>query len=491
MKQQKAMTVLMLDDEPLMTDRRIILEGQTLVQHGYKVILATKGDGVKSKLAFERGISIHRFVDAAAYDSTQIHSWKHYPENNGVRARVNRELPFLPLWMRSWICAVIWPPIMAASVRRNKLIKKILGKWLEPTVYLLMIRPRFLLPYIKRAFHQSTIPSNYTWQESVKKFALELNPNVVHCHDLPNLSLGKDVANQLGIPLIYDAHEIYTMQYFTDESRRIELCNLERSLIPYVDVLITVNSQCVNVLETTYSIQDVIALSNATEIPSEFNPEVRQRLWHQRFKLSSEVKILVFQGGINPVRNIDELIHALSELPDYFHIGFITYAKDIAYYQNLSKQLGVFNRIHYVLEIPWDEVVSWLASADVGIMPYQATNYNAEISSPNKLYEFVVAGIPIIGSTELVNVKQAIENDGLGLVTLLRDAASYRKIILAMFDDPERLEGFSKNVSAVRDKYSWAHEEPKLIRTYQRILGRDYVPKSTIKYKKVETICAA
>jgi glycosyltransferase involved in cell wall biosynthesis len=187
---------------------------------------------------------------------------------------------------------------------------------------------------------------------------------------------------------------------------------------------------------------------------------------------------MVFQGGINPVRNVDELILALTMLSEDIHIGFITYAKDIPYYEEMTQRLGVFHRVHYVIEIPWDEVISWLASSDVGIMPYQVTNFNAKISSPNKLYEFVVAGLPIIASSDLVNVQRAVDEDSLGLTTVLREPDSYVEVIRAMFEHPNGPERFRKNVLKARSKYTWSNEEPKLLKLYKKICSPNYQVKS-------------
>jgi glycosyltransferase involved in cell wall biosynthesis len=161
----------------------------------------------------------------------------------------------------------------------------------------------------------------------------------------------------------------------------------------------------------------------------------------------------------------------------------------------MTRRLGIHHRVHYVIEIPWHEVIDWLASADVGVMPYQVTNFNAKISSPNKLYEFVVAGLPIIASTELDNVKHAIEMDRLGVMTLLRGVDSYRDIIREMFDHKDGPERFRPNVLAARHKYTWTNEEPRLLALYRRIRPRSYVPRSLLQTVQSnvskESSCAA
>lgn len=505
-------TVLMLDHEPMLIDRRIVLEGQTLVKHGWRVVLATRGDGVKPSFEIERGIEVHRFTDPndeilvaataktsvtkaerarmqLALDRQRVLGWIHAPANIALKDVLGKVK--LPPRIASFVYQLAWPPEVASTLRRrHPRLKRLLGLAFEPIVYAALFRPQFLVPYLRLSvdrlstYLSRTFTSNYseskeTWETRVANFARELQPQIIHAHDLPNLPAASQLAEELKAVLIYDAHELYPMQYFSDERRRQAALEMEGRLILKADAVISVNAQCAEVLEREYKIGKVVSLTNAMEDPIGFVPTNRKRLWHERFSLDPNVKLMVFQGGINPVRNIDPLVEALAETPHNIHIGFITYGKDIPYYKEMASRLGLDGRIHYVVEIPWHEVNDWLCSADVGIMPYQVTNYNAKISSPNKLYEFVVAGLPIIASTELDNVKIAIERDKLGVMTLFRGVETYRDAILQMFVHPDGPERFRPNVIAARHKYLWSNEEPKLLNLYHRISSDSFKPRSS------------
>lgn len=474
-------TVLMLDHEPMMIDRRIVLEAQSLVEAGYRVVLATRGDGVKPLVEDERGMTVMRFprnnggVDPVADSLRKIHQWFACPGSPEIKRKIDERLFFLPRFLRAFIYGLICPELFAAGLRRRvPLLNRILGRALEPAVFVLL-RPTRLKPYftVLRERRKVRAPGQFEpWQQEIFEWAVtELRPAVVHAHDLPNLPLGLEIARRVSARLVYDAHELYPLQHFASETHRASLADLERRLIGNADAVIAVNRQCREVMAQTYAdLPEVVILSNATESPKGFDPAKRQRLWHERFGLDPAVRVMVFQGGINPVRNVDPLVRALARLPDHIHVGFITYRKDVPYYESLTRQLGVHHRVHYVLEIPWHEVNDWLASADVGVMPYQATSFNAKISSPNKLFEFVVAGLPIVASSELENVKEAIDHFGLGVYRFLREDDSYVGAIADMFDEAKGgCERFRPAVLAARHAFTWDNEAPRLLALYDKL----------------------
>lgn len=501
-------TVLMLDHEPMLIDRRIVLEGQTLAKNGWRVVLATRGDGIKPAFEIERGIEVYRFVDAAdevlINDSSQpsqsllkrkelnrfhdrqcILGWIHSPSNPDLFGKLKSI--GLSDTNATFLYILAWPPEAAARLRKRfPKVKSFFGLSFEPAVYAALLRPSFCLPYLRLGIHRFKNrlwsffgqANSVTWKTKAKDFALELKPDIIHAHDLPNLPMASEIADELNAILIYDAHELYPRQYFSDENLRKQYLDTERRYITKADAVISVNSQCSQVLEEEYGIKDSLPISNAMEHPVGFDPVKRKRLWHEHFSLKDDVRIIVFQGGINPVRNIDPLVESLASLPSNIHIGFITYAKDIPYYKEMTQRLSVFDRVHYVVEIPWNEVNDWLCSADAGIMPYQVTSFNTKISSPNKLYEFVVAGLPIIASPDLVNVKRAIEEDMLGILAPFKGADTYRDAIIEMFEQAGGPDRFRGNVLSARHKYLWSNEEPKLLEMYRRLSSRDFVPKA-------------
>lgn len=484
-------TILMLDHEPLMIDRRIVLEAQTLVKEGYRVILATRSDGTKPNDDIERGMEIKRFPRMPQSNNimlirAKIHGWLSNPGNEEKEKKIRSSLRNWPRKFQSLAYAIAEPMVFAAIIRtRLPILKKIFRSSLEPLVCLFLLRPHYLFAYARLWFHQLYKKFKIHFQlrfagvkvhQKLDDFQLEiysyacttLRPDFVHVHDLPNLYLGSLIRKTLEIPLIYDAHELYPLQKFSDKKYGQYLAELERKLIKSADAVIAVNQQCSDILEKEYpGISNITILSNATEAPDNFVPAKRKKLWHERFELDCQVKVMVFQGGINPVRNVDPLVKALPYLDKNIHIGFVTYRKDAPYYQLLASELGVLDRVHFIFEIPWDEVIDWLSAADLGVMPYQAVSLNARISSPNKMFEFMVAGLPILASSDLENVREVIDKYNVGMHFPLSDDSSYISALQEFFSlDLSGPEKYRPNVLEHRHLFMWSNEEPKLLNLY-------------------------
>ncbi len=299
-------------------------------------------------------------------------------------------------------------------------------------------------------------------------------PDIVHAHDLPSLPLASKITKEYNAKLVYDAHEIFDAQFNADGLNPIEI-QQEALLIENIDAMITVNRQCREIMLERYpslTSDQVHILTNATVAPTHFNPRIKQKKWHQRFHLPEPTQLMVFQGGLRRSRNIDCLLQALTQVPENIHLGFITFQRDQQLFADMARDLDISHRIHFVLDLPWDEVHDWLASADVGVIPYQANCLNTKICSPNKMYEFVVAGLPMIGSSELINVKEAIDHYQIGVHSLLGETQTYVDAILEMFDpDQGGCKRFREHVIAARPHFLWEHQAPKLLSLYQNLMN--------------------
>ena len=308
------------------------------------------------------------------------------------------------------------------------------------------------------------------WERAVADHVARVRPDVIHVHDLTALKAGCIAKALTGSLLVYDAHELYSHQPGIPKLTRRALSRLESTLMPVVDSAVVINEDQAEVMRSEYGEFDYVCLTNATRAPEGFNPDGPHDLIRSRFAIPPDEPIILFQGGINRGRKIHLLFEGVAQARSRIHLVLLTWGIEIPEFQQLAKDLGIEERIHFVEPVPWNDVVYWAASADAGFMPYQGHDLNTRLSHPNKMYEFITAGTPMIGSSDLVNVRRTLEATGIGVLHLLREGKDYADALDIMFDDDwARWKECKANVLRSREQFSWETLSRDFVGLYERL----------------------
>ena len=123
-------------------------------------------------------------------------------------------------------------------------------------------------------------------------------------------------------------------------------------------------------------------------------------------------------------------------------------------------------RVYFHPAVPQHELIELTASADVGVIPYQATCLNNFYCTPNKLFEFIAAGLPIL-ATDLPELRKFVELQDIGMVGDTSTPQELARLIDSFFEDSTRLTFWGERVLEVREVINWESEEKKLIEIYE------------------------
>lgn len=313
-------------------------------------------------------------------------------------------------------------------------------------------------------------------------------PDVIHAHDYPSLPVGVALGAYLKRPVIYDAHELYSYQPGIPKILAKKILKEEGELVKQCVNIVVVNKDQAAIMQKDFNFNYFTTVTNATEEPAGFDINKKYDLIREKTGIPQSHKILLFQGGINRLRKIDLLLEGVAQVPDNVHMAFLTYGMEIPEFKELARKLGIRHRTHFLEPVPSGEIVYWAASADVGIMPYQPLDQNTTLSLPNKMYEFIAAGVPMIASIGLVNVRKIIEGEGFGVLRDLRVAEDYAAAIREMFD--ETLGGctrFRNSLLKRREAYMWKNEEKALLDLYRDLNEQSTISKNyTVQHKELQ-----
>ncbi len=291
-------------------------------------------------------------------------------------------------------------------------------------------------------------------------------PSVFVANDLPMLPLAKQLAQKCGARLVYDSHELYCEQEFS-KREKYRWSEIEGKYIGACDIVITVNQSIASELEQRYGIRDVKVIHNAERTLK--SPAISQCL-HEAFNLSANKKIVLMQGGLSAGRNLKALVDAMRYVQNQ-DVVLVVLGDGILLrsLEKLAQQRGIAGRVYFHNAVPQSNLLEFTAAADVGVIPYQATCLNNHYCTPNKLYEFIAAGLPIL-ATDLPEIRKVVKEREIGLVGDTSSSKKIGSLIDNFFSDEERFANWKANVSIVRQLICWEQEEKKLIHIYQELL---------------------
>lgn len=274
-------------------------------------------------------------------------------------------------------------------------------QWVPPELIDALAVP---LAFLGRRFAQFALSQERARQ--MAKQVLELRPDVIHAHDCTALPVAALVKRALGVPVIYDAHEIYAEAAVRRRGVVDYYILLHRQYLPIVDRFITVNQSIAEYYRQVHpKLSPAVVIRNAATRMSAWVYDGRL---HEAAGLPRSEKILLYQGGFSALRGLQELVRSASCLPAGWTLVMMGWgplegelrAVALSERRRLSQEggegYGDPDKVRFVAGAPRADVLLWTAGASLGIIPYDGSVLNHWFCSPNKLWEFPSAGVPLI-----------------------------------------------------------------------------------------------
>lgn len=297
------------------------------------------------------------------------------------------------------------------------------------------------------------------FKDTLEKYS----PAVFLAHDLPMLPVACYAALRCGAKVAYDSHELYTeLEFSTHEKSQWRL--IEDKYIRQCNLVITVNPFIADELKSRYNLpSEVQVIYNA--VVSDLSIK-RQRLFHKLYDLKAEDKVLLLQGGLSANRNLEVLVKSMALVKNptlnLVVLGDGPLKKRL---KSIAKSLNLTSRVHFHDAVPQSALLQYTASADVGIIPYQAICLNNYYCTPNKLFEFISVGIPILASN-LPAIESIITSHKIGEVCDMSSASKLATAIDHFFSNTIEIDMYNENAAKAKIKLKW--EAEKIIQLFER-----------------------
>ncbi len=302
-----------------------------------------------------------------------------------------------------------------------------------------------------------------------------LVPDVVHAHDVHVLGVSARAvarAETDGRPvrLVYDAHE-YTPGLAHYPPRRVAaMSRLEGRYIGSADVVITVSHQIADRMQERYGLSvRPLVVHNTPPLGARHvtvEPGLRARLG-----LGADQHVVVYSGNVGNRRGDLLLVRSLAHLPSDVHVLLVTNAGGTPYLQahaSAVEESGTSDRFHVLPYVPTEQIVSFLSEATVGFHGLAPGSANHEMALPNKLFEYMHAGLPVVVS-QARTMAAFVAEHGIGESFAPNDPRDLAAQIEKVVADRDRYTEPLREGSPLLKEFCWEREEQTLRAAYERL----------------------
>jgi glycosyltransferase involved in cell wall biosynthesis len=300
-----------------------------------------------------------------------------------------------------------------------------------------------------------------------------LRADVYHAHDSNTLIAVAWAARARRVPFVYDAHDLWLGRPRRERSRayfglsQAFYTLVERWLVPRAAATLTVSGPIARHLERRYGLERVELVPNY--------PEVAGRVARRELRslpggeaIGDGGPIVLYLGGLMAGRGLEQLVDAIGLVPtaQLALLGQGPIAADLVY---RADRLGAGDRVRVLAPVGPDEVVAVAASADIGVSPIVPSCLNYRYSLPNKLFQYMAAGIPVVAS-DFPQVREVVDGAACGaLVDTSRPREIARAIERISADPVEARAMGERGRAAVEARYHWEVAATTLLEAYRRL----------------------
>ena len=312
---------------------------------------------------------------------------------------------------------------------------------------------RFKLPFEKGPLFYITLNLRLLLFLFSNKFDL------IYANDLDTLIPCFVAAKIKNSKLIYDTHELFTEVPELTSRPRVQKIwlKIESAIFPKLKHVITVNDSIAQIYSQKYRIP-ITAVRNVPEY-HKLETDLKTR---EQFKLSNDDFILIIQGsGLNIDRGVEEAVLAMKDCEGCILLivgdgDVIPKAKEIVTRNKLDQ------KVKFISRRPYEELMKITRIADVGLLLDKNSSLNQELALPNKLFDYIHAGIPILSSA-LPEIKKIIKKYDVGIFLSKTEPKIIQETILSYKANHKLRNQHKENCKLAAEKENWGIEQQKLI----------------------------
>ncbi|MCA6363220.1 MAG: glycosyltransferase [Bacteroidetes bacterium] len=296
-------------------------------------------------------------------------------------------------------------------------------------------------------------------------FLMKHKADVYVANDLDTLWPNHIVSRLRSRPLVYDTHEIFTEvpELIHRPLKQKMWRMLEQHIFPRLRHVFTVNESIAAWYETRYGVRPVVVRN----MPRLYVPPP-PALTRTQAGLPENKAVVLMQGaGLNIQRGAEEAVLAMKYMDDAVLL-IIGGGDVLPVLKQLVKENGLEENVIFTGKLPPDELRARTRLADIGLTLDKDTNLNYRYSLPNKIFDYIHAGVPVLAS-DLPEVKHIVTHYNVGQVVTTHAPEEIARALKEMLNSPRR-NAWKANALEAAKALCWETEEDAIKRVYARFL---------------------
>lgn len=299
------------------------------------------------------------------------------------------------------------------------------------------------------------------WSRVVEAYVEKLPVAVISCHSAALLALSFKLAHKLGARVVYEPHELESETSIASPLRRRAIRSLESRLVPKCAAVNVVGMEIAKWYESAYKIERPAVVRNIPDVRmAGLGDPVDQK---GQLGLKKEDFLFLYQGALSRGRRIPQLMDVFEQAAAGRHLLFLGYG---VLEQEIRERAKSCGRIHILPAVPPSELLRHTQGADIGWCGVENICLSYYLSLPNKLFEFILAGIPQV-APDWPEIGPIMRQNDLGW---LHGETTEEMIELVNSVSWAEVARHKSAAELASSKFSWQDEERQLILSYKEAL---------------------
>jgi glycosyltransferase involved in cell wall biosynthesis len=276
---------------------------------------------------------------------------------------------------------------------------------------------------------------------------------------------------------VYDSRDVYLHARVFDRMRpamRRRFIRLEQRWARAADLVVTVNDAYADILVPLLGIPRPLVVRNC---PDPYDPpgtppdRIRELVG-----LPPDTTVVLYQGGLMTERGVEQGMEAILEVPEA-HYVVMGFGSQRAAFVELARQPRFRGHVSVIDAVAPEELLAWTASADVMLMAIQPTTLNHRYTTPQKLWEAIAAGVPVVAS-DLPGMAEVVREVGCGTLCDPTSPASIAAAIRELLElsADARVAMRARMLAAAHDRYNWRVQAEVLLAAYAGLVRERATP---------------